>query len=133
MLSPFPTAITSRGRAAGALGSGALQCIFGYGEETRNTTMPEAAKRAGPIDAAVVGEPTSLEVAVAQRGLMMADLVATGDQRHAGYAAENGGFKNALVLLAQDLVRLDGIVAERSHPVLGPATVTPITISSEPL
>jgi acetylornithine deacetylase len=115
---------------AGALGSGTLQCIFGYGEETRNTSMPEAAKRAGPIDAAVIGEPTSLEVAVAQRGLMMADLVATGDQRHAGYAADNGGFRNALVLLAQDLVRLDGIIAERFHPVLGPATVTPTMVEA---
>jgi acetylornithine deacetylase len=92
--------------------------------------MPEAAKRAGRIDAAVIGEPTSLEVAIAQRGLMMADLIARGDQRHAGYAAQNGGFRNALVELARDLVRLDGIVAERSHPVLGPATVTPTMVEA---
>ena len=56
--------------------------------------------RAGPIDAAVVGEPTNLEVAVAQRGLMMVDLVARGDQRHAGYAAADGGFTNAITALA---------------------------------
>ena len=115
---------------AGKLGAGTLLCIFGYGEETRNTTMPEAARRAGRIDAAVIGEPTSLEVAIAQRGLMMANLVARGDQRHAGYAAQNGGFRNALVELARDLVRLDGIVAERSHPVLGPVTVTPTMVEA---
>jgi len=115
---------------AGSLPAGTLLGIFGYGEETRNTTMAEAAKRAGRIDAAVIGEPTSLEVAIAQRGLMMADLIASGDQRHAGYAAENGGFRNAVVELAQDLVRLDGIVAERSHPVLGPATVTPTMVEA---
>lgn len=114
----------------GSLQAGTLLCIFGYGEETRNTSMPEAAQRAGRIDAAVIGEPTSLAVAIAQRGLMMADLIASGDQRHAGYAAENGGFRNAVVALAQDLVRLDGIVAERSHPVLGPATVTPTMVEA---
>jgi acetylornithine deacetylase len=113
-----------------SLRSGTLLCVFGYGEETRNTSMPMAADRAGRIDGAVIGEPTNLAVAVAQRGLMMADLVAAGDQRHAGYASENGGFRNALVSLAQDLVRLDGIVAERVHPVLGAATVTPTMVEA---
>ena len=109
---------------------GTLLCIYGYGEETRNTSMPVAAGRAGPIDAAVIGEPTSLQAAVAQRGLMMADLVAAGDQRHAGYASEDGRFTNAVVALAQDLVRLDGIVGERVHPVLGAATVTPTMVEA---
>jgi acetylornithine deacetylase len=77
------------------------------------------------VDAAVVGEPTNLEAAVAQRGLMMADLVAHGDQRHAGYAAQDGAFTNAITALAKDLARLDGLVAERAHPILGLTTVTP--------
>ncbi len=115
---------------AGRLGAGTLLGIFGYGEETRHTSMPVAVARAGPITAAVVGEPTGLAAAIAQRGLMMADLVATGDQRHAGYAADNGGYRNAVVLLARDLVRLDGIVAERTHPVLGAATVTPTMVEA---
>ena len=58
-----------------------------------------------PIAAAVVGEPTNLEIAVAQRGLMMVDLVARGDQRHAGYAAD-GAFENAITRLAADLIKL---------------------------
>jgi len=116
--------------AAGRLRAGTLLCIFGYGEETRNTSMPVAAERAGRIDAAVIGEPTNLAAAVAQRGLMMADLVAAGDQRHAGYASEDGRFTNAVVALAQDLVRLDGIVQERVHPVLGVTTVTPTMVEA---
>ena len=115
--------------AARRLKAGKLLVVMGYGEETRHTTMAAAVARAGRIDAAVVGEPTNLEVAVAQRGLMMADLVARGDQRHAGYAAEDGGFANAIVALARDLARLDGIVAERVHPVLGRTTVTPTMVS----
>ncbi|MGQ0702066.1 MAG: M20/M25/M40 family metallo-hydrolase [Gemmatimonadales bacterium] len=115
--------------SAGSLEAGRLLVIFGYGEETRNTTMPLAVERAGSIDAAVIGEPTNLQVAVAQRGLMMADLVARGEQRHAGYAAD-GPFPNAVVTLARDLVRLEGLVAERTHSVLGPATVTPTMLEA---
>jgi len=102
---------------------GRLHLLLGYGEETRQTSMPLLAARAGTIDAAVVGEPTNLEAAVAQRGLMMAELVARGDQRHAGYAGD-GTFTNAITALARDLVRLEGLLDERVHPVLGTTTVT---------
>jgi acetylornithine deacetylase len=110
---------------AGSLRAGRLLVILGYAEETRATTMPVAVSRAGRIDAAIVGEPTNLALAVAQRGLMMADLVARGEQRHAGYAAGDGEFTNAITALARDLSRLDGIVAERRHRVLGVTSVTP--------
>jgi acetylornithine deacetylase len=102
---------------------GRLVLLLGYGEETKQTSMPVLAARAGRIDAAVVGEPTNLEAAVAQRGLMMAELVARGDQRHAGYAGD-GGFTNSITALARDLVRLEGLLNERVHPVLGTTTVT---------
>ena len=115
---------------AGGLGRGRLLVIMGYGEETRNTTMGTAVARAGAVDAAMVGEPTNLQVAVAQRGLMMADLIGRGDQRHAGYADEDGGFTNAITALARDLARLDGVVSERTHPILGVTTVTPTMLSA---
>ena len=108
--------------------AGRVLAIFSYGEETRSATMPEAVKRAGPLDAALVGEPTNLQFAIAQRGLMMVDLVARGTQRHAGYAAD--GAPNAIAALAHDLVKLDGIVAERVHPVLGATTVTPTVLEA---
>ena len=111
--------------AQSAIRSGRLLVILGYGEETRHTTMPVAVERAGPIDAAVVGEPTNLDFAVAQRGLMMVDLLARGLQRHAGYAADDGEFTNAVVSLSQDIVRLDGLFRDRTHPTLGRATATP--------
>jgi acetylornithine deacetylase len=79
---------------------------------------------AGEIDAAVIGEPTNLDFAIAQRGLMMVDLLAQGDQRHAGYASSDGEFTNSVQVLARDLLRLDGLFVERSHPVLGRATAT---------
>jgi acetylornithine deacetylase len=109
---------------------GRLLVILGYGEETRHTTMERAVERAGPIDAAVVGEPTNLHFATAQRGLMMVDLVARGDQRHAGYAAADGGFVNAALVLARDLLALDGLFEGRTHPVLGRTTATPTMLDA---
>jgi acetylornithine deacetylase len=110
--------------------SGRLVVILGYGEETRNTTMERAVERAGPIDAAVVGEPTNLDIATAQRGLMMVDLVARGDQRHAGYAAADGEFVNAALVLARDLLRLEDLFRDRTHPVLGHTTATPTMLDA---
>ena len=107
-----------------ALERGRLLVILGYGEETRHTTMERAVERAGSIDAAVVGEPTNLHIATAQRGLMMVDLVARGDQRHAGYAAADGEFVNAVLVLARDLLRLEELFQDRAHPVLGRTTAT---------
>lgn len=102
---------------------GKVLLLLGYGEETKHTSMPSLVRRAGAIDAAVVGEPTNLRIAVAQRGLLMADLIAHGDQRHAGYAGESA-FRNAITGLARDLTRLEGLLDDRVHPVLGTATAT---------
>ncbi|MEP6688760.1 MAG: M20/M25/M40 family metallo-hydrolase, partial [Gemmatimonadales bacterium] len=78
---------------AGGPDRGRLLVLLGYGEETKHTTMERAVETVGAIDAALVGEPTNLDFAVAQRGLMMVDLLAEGDQRHAGYAAADGEFR----------------------------------------
>lgn len=112
---------------------GRLLVLLGYGEETRNTSMPDLAASAGSIDAAVVGEPTNLDIAIAQRGLMMVDLVARGDQRHAGYADDGDGgghFVNATQRLARDLIALEGVARERAHPVLGHPTITPTMLEA---
>jgi acetylornithine deacetylase len=116
--------------AAARPDTGRLLVLLGYGEETRHTTMERAVGAAGQIDAAVVGEPTNLDFAVAQRGLMMVDLVAEGHQRHAGYAAANGEFRNAALVLARDLLELDGLFTGRSHPVLGHTTATPTMLEA---
>lgn len=110
---------------AGGPARGRLLVILGYEEETKHTTMGAAVERLGSIDAAVVGEPTNLEPAIAQRGLMMADLVARGVQRHAGYAADNPDFTNAIVELGRNVAKLPALFRDRVHPILGIATATP--------
>jgi acetylornithine deacetylase len=116
--------------AGGGPATGRLLVIFGYGEETKHTTMERAVQTVGDIDAAIIGEPTNLDFAVAQRGLMMVDLLAEGDQRHAGYAAADGDFRNAALVLARDLLKLDGLFAGRSHAVLGHTTATPTMLEA---
>ena len=115
---------------AGGLQVGRLVVLLGYGEETKNTTMERAVARAGPIDASVVGEPTNLDFAIAQRGLLMADLLAQGDQRHAAYASADGEFTNATLVLARDLLRLGELFGSRSHPVLGHTVATPTMLDA---
>jgi acetylornithine deacetylase len=115
---------------SGGMDHGRLVVLLGFGEETKNTTMGSAVEIAGELDAAVIGEPTNLNFAIAQRGLMMVDLLAQGDQRHAAHAANDGEFTNAVIVLAGDLLKLDRVFEARSHPVLGRATATPTMLES---
>ena len=110
---------------AGGPAKGRLIVMLGYQEETRHTTLGTAVERFGAIAAAVVGEPTNLEPAIAQRGLMMVDLVTRGVQRHAGYAADNPDFTNAIVELGRNVALLPSLLKDRVHPILGIATATP--------
>jgi acetylornithine deacetylase len=115
---------------SGGMDAGRVVLLFGYGEETKTTSMGSLVEAAGEIDAAVVGEPTGLDFAIAQRGLMMVDLLAQGDQRHAGYASGDGEFVNAAIVLAGDLLKLEGLFDARTHPLLGRATATPTMLES---
>ena len=101
------------------------------GEETRGigtaTVLEELAKRGLEIEAAVVGEPTGLDAAVAQKGLMVLELSAQGNACHAAHAATLGA-SNAARLLARDLVALEGIDFGPAHPHLGPITLEPTQV-----
>lgn len=101
------------------------------GEETRGigtqAILQELAKRGLEVEAAVVGEPTGLDVAVAQKGLMVLELLARGDACHAAHAASLGAV-NAARQLARDLVALEGLDFGPAHPLLGPITVEPTQV-----
>lgn len=98
------------------------------GEETRGAgteaVLAELARRGTPPAAAVVGEPTGLDIAVAQKGLMVLELVAHGEACHAANAAALGA-RNAARLLAHDLVALEKVDFGPPHPKLGPITLEP--------
>jgi acetylornithine deacetylase len=98
------------------------------GEETRGTgteaVLSELARRGTPPHAAMVGEPTGLDVAVAQKGLMILELTTHGDACHAAHATALGA-KNAARRLAHDLVALERVDFGAPHTRLGPITLEP--------
>lgn len=118
--------------ASGGPARGRLVLLATFAEETRDTTMPEALRRLGePPDAAVVGEPTSLEPCIAQRGQLLLELVWEGEQAHAGWAADREPRPaNAITLAARDLVALDDLTFDRRHPELGSIVVSPTIIEA---
>ncbi|HEX9799243.1 MAG TPA: M20/M25/M40 family metallo-hydrolase [Thermoanaerobaculia bacterium] len=80
-----------------------------------------------PIAAAVVGEPTGLDFAVAQKGLLVLELVAHGRAAHAAHARAVGA-PNAATLLARDLAALADFDLGPEHPALGAATLEPTVV-----
>lgn len=72
------------------------------------------------IDFGIVGEPTLLEMAIAERGLMVLDVEATGK---AGHAAREEG-ENALYKILQDLEWFKTYAFEKVSPLLGAVKMT---------
>lgn len=68
------------------------------------------------IDVAIVGEPTGMQPAVAEKGLMVVDLTSHG---RSGHAARNEGV-NAIYALLDDLQWLRHYRFERVSELLGP-------------
>lgn len=81
----------------------------------------------GKIDCGIVGEPTKLEMAVAERGLMVIDCTAEG---HSGHAARNEG-ENALYKAVDDINWIRNYKFEKVSPLLGESRLTATIISTE--
>jgi acetylornithine deacetylase len=81
----------------------------------------------GRIDYGIVGEPTKLEMAVAERGLMVIDCTAEG---HSGHAARNEG-ENALYKAVDDINWIRNYKFEKVSPLLGESRMTVTVIHTE--
>lgn len=78
------------------------------------------------IDVAIVGEPTGLQPAVAEKGLMVIDGYAYGQS---GHAARNEGV-NAIYEALDDLIWLRDYRFRKVSPLLGPTKMTVTVIES---
>lgn len=67
------------------------------------------------VDVAIVGEPTGMQPAVAEKGLMVLDMIARGKS---GHAARNEGV-NAIYKMLDDLCRLRDFRFEKVSSFLG--------------
>ena len=78
------------------------------------------------IDVAIVGEPTGMQPAIAEKGLMVIDGVARGKS---GHAARNEGV-NAIYEALDDLLWLRDYRFKKESPLLGPTKMTVTVINS---
>ena len=81
----------------------------------------------GKIEGAIVGEPTLLQMAVAERGLMVLDCTAHGK---AGHAARNEGV-NAVYKALEDIDWMRSYRFERVSSLIGPVTMNVTVIETD--
>ena len=78
------------------------------------------------VDVAIVGEPTSMQPAIAEKGLMVIDGYAYGKSGHA--AREEG--VNAIYEALEDLMWLRDYRFRKESPLLGPTKMTVTVVES---
>jgi acetylornithine deacetylase len=81
----------------------------------------------GNIDFGIVGEPTKLEMAVAERGLMVIDCLSIG---RAGHAARNEG-ENALYKAVDDINWIRNYKFDKVSSLLGESRLTVTVIDTD--
>lgn len=90
------------------------------GELGMRAFLPYLAERGLTPDMVLVGEPTGMQPAIAERGLLVLDCVTPGKS---GHAARNEGI-NAIYRAIEDIGRLRSFSPERESEVLGPIKVS---------
>src|SRR5690606_109994 len=95
-------------------------------EALLGSTEFQQSLKGSTIDAAIVGEPTLMQMAVAERGLMVLDATAYGK---AGHAAREEG-ENALYKAMADIAWLHSYRFERISELLGPVKMNVTVIET---
>ncbi|MDE6017491.1 MAG: M20/M25/M40 family metallo-hydrolase [Muribaculaceae bacterium] len=90
------------------------------GEFGMRSFLPHLAENGLTPDMVLVGEPTGMQAAIAERGLLVLDCVAKGK---AGHAARDEGI-NALYRAMEDIDRLRNFAPEKTSEILGPIKVS---------
>ncbi len=90
------------------------------GELGMRAFLPHLAENGLTPDMVLVGEPTGMQPAIAERGLLVLDCVAKGK---AGHAARNEGI-NALYRAIEDIESLRNFTPEKISEILGPIKVS---------
>jgi acetylornithine deacetylase/succinyl-diaminopimelate desuccinylase len=109
-------------RRAGRELAGTLDLHLVADEELAGTHGTRVLRDQGLLDqdAAVVGEPSEMEIALAERGGAWVTAVAHGKAAH-GSQPERG--VNAIITMSRFLLRLAEVLPDRVHPLVGAPTV----------
>lgn len=95
-------------------------------ESSGKNGVPIVLDDLGKIDIGVVGEPTSMDMAIAERGLVVLDCLAHGESGHAA----RGEGKNAIYLAMEDIEWFKGYEYEKVSEVLGSINMTVTQINA---
>lgn len=79
-----------------------------------------------PIDLAIVGEPTGMQAAVAEKGLLVLDCTARGKSGHAAHDNPDNAIYNAI----EDINWFKTTILPRSSDLLGPVKMTVTVIQA---
>lgn len=86
------------------------------GKKSLRCLIPDLPK----IDVAIVGEPTLMDLAIAEKGLVVFDLSLKGTASHAAHPNED----NPLMKLPKLLKAIEKLEFDKVSPLLGPVKVT---------
>jgi len=89
--------------------------------------IENALKFLPPIDCAIVGEPTLMQMAIAEKGLVVLDCTAKGK---AGHAARNEG-ENAIYKAVKDIEWISNHHFEKVSDLLGPVKMSVTVIETD--
>ena len=92
------------------------------GKDGIESVLPELP----PIEFAIVGEPTEMQPAIAEKGLMVLDVTATGKS---GHAARNEG-DNAIYKVLDDIAWFRNYRFPKESPLLGPVKMSVTVINA---
>ncbi|WP_185868291.1 M20/M25/M40 family metallo-hydrolase [Blattabacterium cuenoti] len=73
-------------------------------------------KELGSIDLGIIGEPTQMQVAIAEKGLLVLDCIAEGKT---GHSARSSGSINAIYIASRDIEDLKHLRFNRKSELLG--------------
>lgn len=96
------------------------------GENGMRAFLPHLEERGMTPDMVLVGEPTGMQPAIAERGLLVFDCVTPGKS---GHAARSEGI-NAIYRAIEDIDRLRNFYPEKISDVLGPIKISVTMINA---
>ncbi|MCX6239907.1 MAG: M20 family metallo-hydrolase [Bacteroidia bacterium] len=105
---------------AGCLPYNLIFCASAEEEVSGENGVASVLDHLGKIDLAIVGEPTQMQIAIAEKGLVVLDCEAKG---RAGHAARNEG-ENAIYKAIKDIQILEKYRFPLESAVLGPVKIT---------
>lgn len=107
-------------------GGGTGEVILGFvvGEENGGIGSKHLVESGIDADGAIIGEPTDMTVAVAEKGVARFTITTYGENAHSGSPQSGIDAVDGMRAVLDEIERLEADVREQSHPYLEPETLT---------